>query len=188
MSPPTVWDQKCESVNVTVPQRECNTVEEAKVEMDCEVLEETSSTPVCICWYRWPHWLYLPAFKIFKNLKFRNFCTWLLFSSNRVWQPGVYDHFGQEHWGRLRGSGDVATVLRLLLQVCDIISKCDCFKLDRLGVEMEKGFLNYTWSLLCQYSFSNKIIINDTMQEPDHSRDDSKVHIWGWGALWGEQK
>ena len=26
------------------------------------------------------------------------------------------------------------------------------------------------------------------MQEPDHSRDDSKVHVWGWGALWGEQK
>ena len=48
MSPPSVWDQKCESVNVTVPQRECNTVEEAKVEMDCEVLEETSSTPVCM--------------------------------------------------------------------------------------------------------------------------------------------
>ena len=33
---------------MTVPQRECDTVEEAKVEMDCEVLEETSSTPVCM--------------------------------------------------------------------------------------------------------------------------------------------
>ena len=41
-----MWDQKCESVNVTVPQRECDTVEEAKVEMDCDVLEETSTTPV----------------------------------------------------------------------------------------------------------------------------------------------
>ena len=33
---------------MTVPQRECNTVEEAKVEMDCDVLEETSTTPVSI--------------------------------------------------------------------------------------------------------------------------------------------
>ena len=48
MSLPAVWDQKCESVNVTVPQRECDTVEEAKVEMDCDVIEETSTTPVII--------------------------------------------------------------------------------------------------------------------------------------------
>ena len=33
---------------MTVPQRECDTVEEAKVEMDCDVLEESSTTPVNI--------------------------------------------------------------------------------------------------------------------------------------------
>ena len=43
-----MWDQKCESVNVTVPQRECDTMEEAVVEMKCTVLNETVSTPVCV--------------------------------------------------------------------------------------------------------------------------------------------
>ena len=44
----TVWDKKCEMVNITVPQRDCDTTQEMVMEMKCRVLNETVQTPVCV--------------------------------------------------------------------------------------------------------------------------------------------
>ena len=44
----TVWDKKCENVNITVPQRDCDTRNEMVMEMKCRVVNETVLTPVCV--------------------------------------------------------------------------------------------------------------------------------------------
>ena len=44
----TVWDKKCENVNITVPQRDCDTHNEMVMEMKCRVVNLTVLTPVCI--------------------------------------------------------------------------------------------------------------------------------------------
>ena len=44
----TVWDKKCENVNITVPQRDCDTRDKIVMEMKCRVVNETVLTPVCI--------------------------------------------------------------------------------------------------------------------------------------------
>ena len=44
----TVWDNKCEMVNITVPQRECDTTQEMVMEMKCKVVNETINDPMCV--------------------------------------------------------------------------------------------------------------------------------------------
>ena len=44
----TVWDKKCESVNITVPQRDCTARQTLEVETKCRVVNETVLTPVCV--------------------------------------------------------------------------------------------------------------------------------------------
>ena len=44
----TVWDKKCEVVNITVPQTECDTIQEMIMEEQCKVVNETVRKTVCI--------------------------------------------------------------------------------------------------------------------------------------------
>jgi len=44
----TVSDKKCEMVNITVPQRECDSFQEMHMEKTCRVVNETINTPVCV--------------------------------------------------------------------------------------------------------------------------------------------
>ena len=44
----TVWDKKCESVNITVPQRDCSTQQILQMETVCRVVNETVLRPVCV--------------------------------------------------------------------------------------------------------------------------------------------
>ena len=44
----TVWDKKCEAVNITVPQRDCSTRQTLQMERKCRVVNETVLTPVCV--------------------------------------------------------------------------------------------------------------------------------------------
>ena len=44
----TVWDKKCEMVNVTVPQRDCDTTQVLEMDIKCRVVNSTVQTPVCV--------------------------------------------------------------------------------------------------------------------------------------------
>ena len=44
----TILDKKCEMVNITVPQRVFNTIEEMVMKMECKVINETVSAPNCV--------------------------------------------------------------------------------------------------------------------------------------------
>ena len=44
----TVWDKKCEMVNVTVPQRDCDTTQVLEMDVKCRVVNSTVQTPVCV--------------------------------------------------------------------------------------------------------------------------------------------
>ena len=44
----TVWENKCEMVNVTVPQRDCDTRQVLETETKCRVENRTVETPVCV--------------------------------------------------------------------------------------------------------------------------------------------
>ena len=43
-----VWEAKCESVNITVPQQDCQEEQTIKMETKCEVLSEDVMMPVCV--------------------------------------------------------------------------------------------------------------------------------------------
>ena len=43
-----VWEAKCESVNITVPQQECQEEQTIQMETKCEVVSEDVMMPVCV--------------------------------------------------------------------------------------------------------------------------------------------
>ena len=44
----SVLERKCESVNITVPQRNCQQVESRELEVKCHVTTENVTVPVCV--------------------------------------------------------------------------------------------------------------------------------------------
>ena len=44
----SVLERKCESVNITVPQRNCQQVESTELEVKCHVTTENVTVPVCV--------------------------------------------------------------------------------------------------------------------------------------------